>query len=521
MSTIAPNTVAMATDRAMVHFRRRAQQLEYRKDPARWVKDKLGQHLWSMQRAVAESIVVNRKTAVKSGHGVGKSYLAAILTLWWIDTHLGEEVLVVTTAPTKSQVTGIIWEYIRKMHADNNRKQDLMNHFVGSISEQAEWKDDDRNVIAMGVKPADNNNAGFAGRHYDHTLVILDEACGVKGDLFMSAEAITTTDTCRILAIGNPVDPNTEFGNIFLGNGGRGLTDWSRHTISVLDSPVFTDEQAPAAILRSLTSKHIVDGWRLKWGEDSNEWRIRVTGEFPESSNSKMFPLHLLYQGINTVMVPQEGTRCVLGVDVARFGDDSSTVVRYHDGDTSIEGKWNGLSTVQVAQKVHELAVRLNARSVRVDGTGVGSGVVDQLRVLSLNHDYVVVEMVGSASSPDYKKFLNARAWWHQNVYDLLARGVLHLPDTTNDADATQLFEEMRELEKKYNVTHGSLQIESKDDMRRRKVSSPDLSDALMYACAPVDEDSELGMLGPGDMTYYDPSEDFEYLSRGFVISPY
>jgi hypothetical protein len=520
MPNIAPNTVAMAADRAMVHFKRRAEQLAYRKDPAKWAKDRLGLYMWSKQRGIAEAIVTNHKVAVKSGHGIGKSFLAAILVLWWIDTHIGEDVLVVTTAPTKSQVTGIVWEYIRKLHLENNRKNDRLHKFIGTISEQAEWKDDDRSIIAFGVKPADNNNAGFAGRHYDHTLVLLDEACGVKADLFMSAEAITTTDTCRILAIGNPVDPNTEFGNIFLGNGGRGLDDWDKHTISTLDNPNFTGEDVPASMRNSLTSKAKVDGWRQKWGEDSNEWRIRVTGEFPESSNSKMFPLHLLYQGINTVMVPGETTRCTLGVDVARFGDDSSTVIRYHDGDTSIEGKWNGLNTVQVAQKVHELAVRLNARSVRVDGTGVGSGVVDQLRVLSLNHDYLVIEMVGSASSPDFKKYLNARAWWHQNVYDLLAAGQLHLPDTTNDPEATQLFEEMRELEKKYNVTWGSLQIESKDDMRRRKVSSPDLSDALMYACAPLPEDSELGYLGPGDMTYYDPMEDDEY-SRGWVIAPF
>lgn len=509
-----PNILAASLLRAQEHYARRVKQQIYRENPVLWAQERLGLSMWSKQAEIAMAIVANNRVAVKSSHSIGKSFLAAILVLWWIDTHIGEDVYVLTTAPTGSAVTGIVWEYVRKLHRGNN--------FIGTITEQAQWKDDNRDIIGWGTKPAENNNAAFSGRHYKYTLVLIDEACGVPESLFTAAESITTTDTCRILAIGNPVDPSTAFGDIFLSHGGAGSPAWEKYTISSYDTPNFTGEEVPQDMRDNLISVATVSDWRDKWGPESNEFKIRALGEFPESSNSKMFPLHLLYKGINTIIVPGADTRCVLGVDVARFGNDSTTVIRYHDGDTSIEGKWDHIDTMETAQRVHEIAVRLNAWQVRIDETGVGAGVLDRLQQLVGAHDYSVWGMVGAASSPDQRKYLNARAWWHQNVYDMLHEGRLHLPDTTHDHNAMQLFEEMRELEKRYDSKWGALQLESKDDMRRRKVKSPDFSDALIYSCCPVgDPEDPINQYGPGDLISYDPMDDpglFE--GRSFVISP-
>lgn len=271
----------------------------------------------------------------------------------------------------------------------------------------------------------------------------------------------------------------------------------------------------------NLTSVAQVKAWEERYGLDSNEYKFKVLGEFPESSDSKMFPLHLLYRGMNNTVLPRPDSRPKLGVDVARFGGDSSTCVSNLDGLITLEGKWNGKTTVEVAQLVHEIAVARNASEVRVDSAGVGGGVVDQLRILAVNHDYVIWEMHGNGATPDPKKYLNTRAYWHANVFEMLLTDQLSLPDTTGSPEATQLFEEMRELEKKYNVTWGSLQIESKDDMRRRGVKSPDFSDALIYATAPLtDPDDPRSGFGPGDIATYDPYDDPDIVAAGFVISP-
>jgi hypothetical protein len=511
-----PNTIAMSMLRAQEHFKRRAKEIWYRSHPVEWVQDRIEGHLWSKQRDIMESLVHNKKTAVKSGHGVGKTDIAAKAVMWWIESHLSElgDTMVVTTAPTYDQVQGVLWEYIRKTHAQFG--------LIGTVSEQTQWKSDDRAIIGIGRKPADGATSSFQGRHYKYTLIVIDEACGILPDLFTAVDAIATTDTCRVLAIGNPTDPNTTFGNIFLGNGGRGLPNWNKMTISVLENPNFTDEEFPAEIKEKLSSQKWLEEKKAEVGEDSNDYKSRVLGEFPESSDDNMFPLHLLYKGRNTIIVPRDYTRPELGVDIARFGSDSSSCVRYHDGDTSVERVWRGADSIQSAQIIHEIAVRTNASKVKIDAVGVGAGVVDQLRVLCLNHDYTVWEMQGAGMTPDPKKYLNARAWWHANVHDMLHRGELHLPVTTGNAHAERLFEEMWSIKKKYNVTYGSLQIESKDDMKKRGVKSPDISDALMYACAPVgDETDPLAPYGVGDTFVYDPFDDPDlFEGRNYVISP-
>src|SRR5690625_2523935 len=101
---------------AIEHFENQLVVDRYYNDPAGFAKDVLGIHLWSLQQEIAENILKTKRTAVKAGHGVGKSYLASILAIWWIATrikHGADKVLVVRTAPTYAQVHGVVWEHIR------------------------------------------------------------------------------------------------------------------------------------------------------------------------------------------------------------------------------------------------------------------------------------------------------------------------------------------------------------------------------------------------------------------------
>ncbi|WP_347042032.1 hypothetical protein, partial [Brachybacterium nesterenkovii] len=179
--------------------------LAYRTDPKAWAVDKLGVHLWSKQQAIFDSVTEHRRTAVKSCHGAGKSFSAGALAAWWIDTHPVGEAIVVSTAPTYKQVHAVLWEEIRKQH----RKGGL----PGAVTLDDEWKIGDV-LVGMGRKPADHDAHGFQGIHRRYVLVLLDEACGIPAPLWDAVEAITTNDDARILAIGNPDDPNTQFGTV-------------------------------------------------------------------------------------------------------------------------------------------------------------------------------------------------------------------------------------------------------------------------------------------------------------------
>ena len=209
-----------------------AQREIWRRDPAQWAHDRLGgAHLWSKQRDIVASVVAHRRTAVKSCHGVGKSWTAGMIAAWWVDTRPPGEAIVVSTAPTYKQVHAVLWEEIRKQHR--------VGELPGVVTLDDEWKIDGM-LVGMGRKPADHDEHGFQGIHRRYVLAIIDEACGVPKSIYTGVEAITTNADCRILAIGNPDDPNTEFGKVCAPGSG-----WNVLQIASQDSPNFTGEPVP------------------------------------------------------------------------------------------------------------------------------------------------------------------------------------------------------------------------------------------------------------------------------------
>jgi hypothetical protein len=191
-------------------------------NPVGWVEGRLGEFLWRKQREIAASVRDNRRTAVKSCHNAGKSFLASRIATWWLDAHPPGEAIVVSTAPTYKQVHAILWEEIRGAARKAAGRGDPL---PGRVLQSDEWKLGDGTLIGFGRKPADTDEHGFQGIHRRYVLVILDEACGIPTQLWTAVEAITTNADCRILAIGNPDDPSTEFANVCKPGSGWSVTD--------------------------------------------------------------------------------------------------------------------------------------------------------------------------------------------------------------------------------------------------------------------------------------------------------
>ncbi|NEA21609.1 LAGLIDADG family homing endonuclease [Actinomadura bangladeshensis] len=280
----------------------------YLGNPVGWMTEKLGAHLWSKQREIADSVVANKRTAVKSCHNAGKSWIAAQIAGYWIDVHPPGEAFIVSTAPSYPQVHAILWEEIRK-----TAKNPSGDPLPGRVLQSDEWKLDDGTLVGWGRKPADTDQHGFQGIHRKYVLVILDEACGIPEQLWTAVEAITTTDTCRILAIGNPDDPNTEFGNVCKPGSG-----WNVIRISGLDTPNFTGEQVPAAVADLMLSPEWVEDKRRRWGENSPRFTAKCLGEFPEIGDDTLISPRWIEAAQQRKLEP--GPHTILGVDVARFG---------------------------------------------------------------------------------------------------------------------------------------------------------------------------------------------------------
>jgi len=442
-------------------------------DPVDWAKRKAGIHLWSKQRDIIHSIQANKKTAVQSGHGIGKSLTASVAASWWVDTHPPEDTLVVSTAPSVKQVHAILWEEIRKIHGRAKLPGEVQisdNWIIG------------RRLVGFGRKPQDHDRDAFQGLHRKYVLVILDEACGLPEWLFLAASAITTGDHCRILAIGNPTDPSSYFRKVC-----RPGSGWNTIKISVLDNPRFTGEYLPPEVIEDLTGPNWVEESKVELGEGSPLWKAKVEGEFPNLDEFSVIPVGWIEEAQNRWLAWEEETggkpdpesRQIIGADIARFGSDKTAFAyRYGDVITKVETmpKRDTMGTAQMLAR--KLRVGLGDMAV-VDTNGVGAGTYDALRK---TQHYAMGVNVGNRTSlvdsTGQIEFYNLRAalmWRLRERLDPARNPTLCLPpddQLTVDLSAPRW----------KTVPGGKVVIESKDDMRKRIGRSPDKGDAVALA---------------------------------------
>jgi phage terminase large subunit-like protein len=454
----------------------------YLTDPVGFVTKELDEHLWSKQCDIAASVVTNRRTAVRSCHSAGKSFLASRIAAWWIATHPPGEAFVASTAPSYPQVHAILWEEIRKAA----RKSDAI---PGRVLQSDEWKLDDGTLVGWGRKPADTDEHGFHGIHRRFVLVILDEACGIPSQLWTAVEAITTNADCRILAIGNPDDPNTEFASVCKPGSG-----WNVIEINGLTTPNMTPEAVAAypqlaALFAELgiepTAELVPDGLRplmldpewvvdkiKRWGVDSPRFTSKVLGRFPDIGVDTLISPSLI-EAAQARHLEASG-RAILGVDVARYGADSTVIYVRRGPVIRLHGEYAKQDTMETTGKVIAAKRETGADEIRVDGVGVGGGVVDRLT----EQGYGVLDMQAGASARDKERFANARAEWAWAMRTRLEDGDIDLDPADEDLAA-----QLGSIKYRYN-SRGQIVIESKDEARKRGIPSPDNADAALLTTA-------------------------------------
>lgn len=480
----------------------------YSSDPVAWARDKAKVFLWSKQAEIARSVRENRYTAVRSSHDGGKSFGASVLTAWWLDTHPIGEAFVVTTAPTATQVSAILWREIEKLH----RKAKLRGRVnMGNVPE---WYID-KELIAYGRKPSDYDESGFQGVHSRYPLIIADEACGIPAQLWNAIDALATNDNARVLAIGNPDDSSSQFKTICdPGSGwnvieldGLRTPNFTQENVSefpelfrfMVDHDIpFSTEQVDAVLREHLLSVRWVHERMQRWGvrrkvnEDtgleewttSSLWESKVRGRFPTDSTEGLVPLGWIeaanrrWVDMIRTIESQPGARH-FGVDVARFGQDDTVLATRQGSVIDKLERYGQQDTMATANIVHNKLKHPRSQAA-IDVIGIGAGVVDRLRELG---DEVVGFNAGASAEglTDHSgewKFRNLRSAVLWNVRDLLdpAYGAdLALPpDDLLTADLTSL---------RWKAQGDKLVVEPKEDFIKRIGRSPDSGDAVAIVC--------------------------------------
>ena len=464
-------------DEVIEDLQERSKSVEYRYDPVRWAQDVMGITLWSKQQEVLRSLVTHKKTAVKSCHAAGKSFLGAIAACWWVSTRPNS--MVRSTAPTSYQVHEILWEYIRKFHAQYG--------LVGEINLKDEWKRPlygTTVLVGSGKKPSDTNIHAFQGIHReDGVLTLIDEGCGVPTALYVASDAISTGRDDRVLAIGNPDDPDTEFGRIFGINNPTHDPDnpaWNLITISAFDTPNFTGESVPELVSRGLIQTKWVDERAAEWGEDSSRYKSKILAEFPDQSDDAFFKQAVIDKAWDTEIIDGDAMG-ILGVDVASSGGDRSVVALNRGGRIRVIDSWEHGDIVLSIDRIFDLAKRYGIKEIRLDAVGYGEAVAEQMRRDERLIDYRFVAIKGSYAAKDKAAHLNACAEQYDNLRKLMLQGKIDL-----DRFDTKVKDQLLAI-KGLLTTKGQIQIESKESMRERGIKSPDELDAIVYSAADFD----------------------------------
>lgn len=394
--------------------------------------------------------------AVTSGHGVGKSALVSWLVWWSYSTFPGTRGVV--TANTENQLKTKTWVEIAKWHrlfiARELFKCTATAIFSIDEDQAREWRID---IVPW----SERNTEAFAGLHNagKRIIVIFDEASAIPDIIWETTEGALTDIDTEILwfVFGNPTRNTGRFRDCF--DGGKFAHRWKQQKV---DS---------RQVQR--TNKKEIEDWISDYGLDSDFVRVRILGEFPHTDSISFISRDLVAAAVNRPLDFNSGA-VVLGVDVARFGDDFSVIWprRGRDANFSPVRFYQGLDTNRLAHEVVRIYNDLNAQIVFVDGTGVGGGVVDTLLALGVR-----VFEVQFGARPDglnpTAKYMNKRAEIWGEMRDWLRTG--SIPARVADRN---LLEELSAPT--YTITaKDQIQLESKEMMKRRGVSSPDFADAL------------------------------------------
>ena len=390
--------------------------------------------------------------AIASGHGIGKSCLTAWLVNWILDTRYGAKGMV--TANTGAQLKSKTWAEITKWG-----KKKITAHWWSFKSMEITRKFAPEAWRLDAVTWDEKKSEAFAGQHSasSSSFYVFDEASNVPDSIWEVAKGGLTDGEPFFFVFGNPTRNTGAFYDCFHEKKAGWIT-------ANIDSRSV-----------SITNKDEIERMRLEYGEDSDFFKVRVKGEFPtESSNLFISKERSLAAAQRPEPERYENQVAFLGVDVARYGGDRSVLqVRFGRNAKMPAEQFSKTSIVEtarrVAAKINELKETYQFQRVLtfVDGGGVGGGVVDVLRDWGFE-DIYDVNFGGAAD--DKARFANKRSEMWSRLNDWLLQGSI-----VNDPE---LIEQLSAPEYYYNKAT-KLTLESKEDMKRRGVDSPDWADAL------------------------------------------
>lgn len=448
----------------------------YEHDPAGFARECIswpeGDELTGYQGAILDALAVESRVVLRSLHGGGKTTVAALTVLWFALTRdaAGIDWKALCTAGGYRQLSKYLFPEIHKW-AQRIRWDVIGRKPFDSrtelLAETLKLK------YGQAFAAASDDPALLEGAHASSLLVILDEAKSISAAVFDAIEgAMSGTGESFALCTSTPGEPLGRFYDLCARK--PGLTDWRAMHVTLADA---------------ITAGRVSPEWAAQraaqWGSTSAVYLNRVEGEFASSDEDGVIPLAWVEAAIErwqawaeSGSLEETGSRRIIGVDVARSGEDATVLaIRFGPVLCSLERHRRADLMETTGYVVAKL--RLGESTAIVDEIGIGSGVIDRLReqhqsALAFNASRRPTQRDRSGEL----EFLNqrAQAWWRlRELLDPAYESTIALPDDD------ELIGDLCAPKWRIN-SRGLIQIEEKDEIRKRLGRSPDAGDAVVMA---------------------------------------
>lgn len=407
------------------------------------------------------------RVAVKSGHGIGKSALTAWVVHWLMSTRAHCRGTV--TANTANQLATKTWAGIYSwVRRSINRDWFSITSNPGNLKMTCRFSPSD--WFVAGITCRKEEAEAFAGQHAANSssFYIFDEASAIPREIWDVAEGGLTDGEPFLFAFGNPTRNSGRFYDFFNQERER-----ERFILRTVDSRNV-----------QITNKEQIQEWEKIHGENSDFFKVRVRGEFPDASSEQFIPTGDVERAMarpQPAYDSRSDTIAFVGVDVARFGDDDSVIYVRINRSTPIKEKYHGLDGWELGAKVVDVIERLREHYgvtvyVNIDAAGVGASPVDYLN--RNGYGQMVAAINFGAKADDSDRYFNKRAEMWGRMRDWIKDGGVL------DENAV-LKEDLTAPEYTYSPLN-QIKLEPKDDIKDRIGRSPDEADALALTFARI-----------------------------------
>lgn len=451
MVDIATNDVQFAAMMAIAQTLDQPKLTDWRK----FVRGELGVRLWRRQRQIMDAVARGEyEIAVKSGHGVGKTFLAATIVLWWLRSG-GPGTIIVTSAPTNRQVEQLLWREIHSLWYRSPRLATIGKPLQRKVEITKNW-------AAYGFTTKEPER--FQGWHAPRLRFLIDEANGFPDDLWQIIDSCMTGGDVQLVMMGNPIIPAGRFY--------RSFSDPKvcKFTVSSREHPNIISGRE---LIKGAVTRRWLTDYLSRYGHDEATVMARIDGLFPEGATQGLVSMQTLQR--STLVEPATLGPSVIAADVARWGDNQTVITRLDGQRLTWQRAWSKASTVETASRIKQILEDEPADFIVIDDDGIGGGVTDSL----VDRGIVVEAFHGGRPALDGDRYYNrtSEAWF--TIKELLELDVLAL---TGEYDAEQLWHQLTTRHAKSDA-RGRARIEQKDEYSRRTgLSSPDHADSLSMA---------------------------------------